>query len=76
MDSPLTGATRLAAKGPGSETGQAATAHGSSGTKGDSGATALGGKRTEPGRPVTHKDIVAGRIPAKNGYTAPAVQIR
>ncbi|MCX4783525.1 putative T7SS-secreted protein [Streptomyces sp. NBC_01264] len=62
--------------GPGSTQGQAITAYGPSGIKGESGAEALGGKPTDPGRPITHEDIVEGRIPAKGGYMAPAVQIR
>ncbi|MER6561661.1 putative T7SS-secreted protein [Streptomyces sp. NPDC001027] len=63
--------------GPGTTQGQAITAYGPSGIKGDSGATALGGKPTDPGAPVTHEDIVNGRIPAKDGrFQPPAVQIR
>ncbi|CAM5259071.1 Type IV secretion protein Rhs OS=Streptomyces aurantiogriseus OX=66870 GN=GCM10010251_44330 PE=4 SV=1 [Streptomyces aurantiogriseus] len=62
--------------GPGSEAGQAITAYGPSGIKGDSGATALGGKPTDPGAPVTHEDIVEGRIPSKDGFMPPAVQIK
>lgn len=48
----------------------------SSGVLGDSGARATGGLPTDPGSPMTHSDIVEGRIPAKNGSMAPAVQIR
>lgn len=66
----------VVAKGPGSEAGQAVTAYGSSGIKGDSGATALGGKPTDPGRPVAHEDIVEGKIPSKDGFMPPAVRIR
>ncbi|GGS28620.1 type IV secretion protein Rhs [Streptomyces humidus] len=63
--------------GLGSTQGQAITAYGPSGIKGESGATALGGKPTDPGAPVTHEDIVNGRIPAKDGrFQPPAVQIR
>uniref|UniRef100_UPI0006262825 putative T7SS-secreted protein n=1 Tax=Streptomyces odonnellii TaxID=1417980 RepID=UPI0006262825 len=62
--------------GPGNTQGQAITAYGPSGIKGESGAAALGGKPTDPGAPVTHEDIVEGKIPAKGGYMAPAVQIR
>ncbi|MEU3252694.1 putative T7SS-secreted protein [Streptomyces sp. NPDC006997] len=63
--------------GPGQTQGQAITAYGPSGIKGESGATALGGKPTDPGAPVTHEDIVNGRIPAKDGrFQPPAVQIR
>ncbi|MET7617230.1 RHS repeat-associated core domain-containing protein [Streptomyces sp. NPDC005408] len=63
-------------KGPGSEAGQAVTAYGPSGIKGDSGVTALGGKPTDPGAPVTHEDIVKGRIPSKDGFMPPAVKIK
>ncbi|WKV75990.1 DUF6531 domain-containing protein [Streptomyces sp. PCS3-D2] len=56
--------------------GNAITAYGPSGVLGDSGARATGGLPTDPGGPITHTDIVEGRIPAKNGYMAPAVQIR
>ncbi|ARF75817.1 type IV secretion protein Rhs [Kitasatospora albolonga] len=66
----------VVAYGPGSKQGQAITAYGESGIKGDSGAQALGGKPTDPGRPVTHEDIVEGRIPTDGGYLAPAQQIR
>ncbi|MGW2474523.1 putative T7SS-secreted protein [Streptomyces sp. NPDC001665] len=63
--------------GPGTTQGQAITAYGPSGVKGDSGATALGGKPTDAGAPVTHEDIVNGRIPARDGrFQPPAVQIR
>ncbi|MEU9190556.1 RHS repeat-associated core domain-containing protein, partial [Streptomyces sp. NPDC048484] len=63
--------------GPGNTQGQAITAYGPSGVKGDSGVTALGGKPTDPGGPVTHEDIVNGRIPAKDGgFQPPAGQIR
>ncbi|SCK61348.1 RHS repeat-associated core domain-containing protein [Streptomyces sp. AmelKG-E11A] len=63
--------------GPGSTQGQAITAYGPSGVKGDSGVTALGGKPTDPGAAVTHEDIVNGMIPAKDGrFQPPAVQIR
>ncbi|PZH15644.1 type IV secretion protein Rhs [Streptomyces sp. NTH33] len=62
--------------GPSNTQGQAITAYGPSGIKGESGATALGGKPTDPGAPVTHEDIVNGRIPAKDGFMAPAVQIK
>ncbi|MFI1953206.1 putative T7SS-secreted protein [Streptomyces xinghaiensis] len=66
----------VVADGLGNTQGQAITAYGPSGIKGDSGVEALGGKPTDPGAPVTHEDIVEGRIPAKGGYLAPAVQIR
>lgn len=53
----------------------AITAYGESGIKGDSGAQALGGKPMDPGGPVTHEDIVEGRIPTDGSYLAPAQQI-
>ncbi|MET7684036.1 putative T7SS-secreted protein [Streptomyces sp. NPDC005423] len=62
--------------GPGSKQGQVITAYGESGIKGESGAKALGGSPTDPGAPVTHEDIVQGRIPTEDGYLAPAKQIR
>ncbi|GHC93709.1 hypothetical protein GCM10010309_78370 [Streptomyces violaceochromogenes] len=47
------------------------------GREGDSGATALGGKPTDPGAPVTDEAIANGTIPAKNGgFQPPAVRIR
>ncbi|MBB5814385.1 hypothetical protein HNR72_005413 [Streptomyces collinus] len=46
------------------------------GREGDSGATALGGKPTDPGAPVTDEAIANGTIPAKNGgFQPPAVRI-
>lgn len=66
----------VVAYGPGSKQGQAITAYGDSGIKGDSGVKALGGSPTDPGKPVTHEDIVQGTIPADDGYMAPAKQIR
>lgn len=62
--------------GPGAKQGQAITAYGESGIKGESGARALGGSPSDPGKPVTHEDIVEGRIPGKFGNLAPGVQIR
>lgn len=62
--------------GPGAKQGQAITAYGESGIKGDSGAKALGGSPSDPGKPVTHEDVVEGRIPGKFGNLAPGVQIR
>ncbi|WP_370416076.1 putative T7SS-secreted protein [Streptomyces fradiae] len=65
-------------KGVGSQAGQAITAYGPSGVLGESGATAVGNgaKATDIGRPITHEDIVEGRIPGKNGNMPPAVQIK
>ncbi|GGR52421.1 hypothetical protein GCM10010251_81840 [Streptomyces aurantiogriseus] len=34
------------------------------------------GRPTDPGGPITHADVVEARLPAKNGFMAPAVQIR
>ncbi|MFJ5262085.1 putative T7SS-secreted protein [Streptomyces sp. NPDC088387] len=62
--------------GPGSEAGQAITAYGPSGIKGGSGAEALGGKATDPGAPITHQDILDGKIPSKDGTMPKAVQIK
>ncbi|QFZ73772.1 type IV secretion protein Rhs [Streptomyces fagopyri] len=62
--------------GPGSKQGQVITAYGDSGIKGESGFRALGGSPTDPGLPVTHEDIVQGRIPSEDGFLAPAEQIR
>ncbi|MEU4359924.1 putative T7SS-secreted protein [Streptomyces virginiae] len=56
--------------------GNVITAYGSSGIKGPSGALALGGSPTDPGGPITHADVVEGRIPAKNGFQPPAEQVR
>ncbi|MDX6363061.1 MAG: hypothetical protein QOC85_2071, partial [Streptomyces sp.] len=63
-------------RGGGSGPGNAVTAYGPSGIKGESGAQALGGLPTDAGGPITHADILEGRIPAKNGFMAPAEQIR
>jgi RHS repeat-associated protein len=56
--------------------GNVITAYGSSGIKGPSGAQALGGLPSDPGGPITHADVVEGRIPAKNGFMPPAEQVR
>ncbi|MFD7322592.1 putative T7SS-secreted protein [Streptomyces sp. NPDC059875] len=56
--------------------GNVITAYGPSGIKGDSGARSLGGLPSDPGSPITHADVVEGRIPGKNGFMAPAEQIR
>ncbi|MBO1336643.1 putative T7SS-secreted protein [Streptomyces sp. VRA16 Mangrove soil] len=63
-------------EGGGAGAGNAITAYGPSGIKGESGAKALGGLPSDPGSPITHADVVEGRIPAKNGFVAPAEQIR
>jgi hypothetical protein len=55
--------------------GDVVTAYGKSGVKGKSGATVLGGSPTDPGEPVTDLIITEGRIPAKNGFIAPAKKI-
>ncbi|MFG2973694.1 hypothetical protein ACGFYY_11890 [Streptomyces sp. NPDC048331] len=56
--------------------GNVITAYGSSGIKGPSGAEALGGSPTDPGGPITHVDVVEGRIPGKNGFQPPAERVR
>ncbi|MFJ7170200.1 putative T7SS-secreted protein [Streptomyces globosus] len=61
---------------PGNTQGQAITAYGSSGIKGESGAKALGGNPSDPHPPITHEDLVQGKVPFKDGYMAPAKQIR
>ncbi|MFG3384529.1 putative T7SS-secreted protein [Streptomyces sp. NPDC047999] len=66
----------VVARGGGAGGGNVITAYGPSGIKGESGAEALGGLPADPGGPITHADVVEGRIPAKNGYMAPAVQIK
>ncbi|QNE74941.1 type IV secretion protein Rhs [Streptomyces finlayi] len=66
----------VVAHGAGSQSGQAITVYGPSGIKGESGATALGGKATDPGAPITHEDIVGGRIPGKDGFMPPAPWIK
>ncbi|WP_253208363.1 hypothetical protein [Streptomyces sp. YPW6] len=64
-------------KGPGPGAGDAITAYGPSGPRGESGAKAFGGSPDGPGLPVTHDDIVNGDIPDSRGGTlAPAPQIR
>ncbi|AQW49510.1 type IV secretion protein Rhs [Streptomyces hygroscopicus] len=64
-------------KGAGAGAGDVITAYGPSGVKGESGAEALGGSPTDPGHPVTHDDIVNGKIPdTRGGHMAPAKQIR
>ncbi|WP_336113370.1 putative T7SS-secreted protein [Streptomyces sp. PTD9-10] len=65
------------ARGGGAGAGNVVTAYGPSGIKGTSGAEALGGLPTDPGGPITHADVVGGRIPGRNGsFMAPAEQIR
>ncbi|WP_326611647.1 DUF6531 domain-containing protein [Streptomyces scopuliridis] len=66
----------VVSEGGGAGAGNVITAYGPSGIRGDSGVRALGGLPTDPGGPITHADVVEGRIPAKNGYMAPGVQIR
>ncbi|MFD4943043.1 putative T7SS-secreted protein [Streptomyces sp. NPDC058239] len=62
--------------GPGSQAGQAITAYGPSGIKGESGARALGGEATDPGAPITDRDIVEGRIPGGGGFMPRAELLR
>ncbi|WP_073496260.1 putative T7SS-secreted protein [Actinacidiphila paucisporea] len=64
-------------KGGGAGGGDVITGYGPSGIKGDSGAKALGGRPEDPGDPITHDDIINGRIKDTNGnYMPPAIQIR
>ncbi|MGW9368609.1 putative T7SS-secreted protein [Streptomyces xanthophaeus] len=56
--------------------GNVITAYGSSGIKGPSGFEALGGSPSDPGGPITHADVVEGRIPGKTGHQPPAEQVR
>ncbi|WP_405901418.1 hypothetical protein OG242_31550 [Streptomyces sp. NBC_00727] len=64
-------------KGPGAGVGDVITGYGPSGKKGQSGAEALGGSPDDPGPPVTHENIVNGRIPdTKGGFMPPARRIR
>ncbi|MER6138596.1 hypothetical protein ABT174_00855 [Streptomyces sparsogenes] len=64
-------------KGPGAGVGDVITGYGPSGKKGQSGAEALGGSPDDPGPPVTHEDIVNGKIPdTKGGFMPPARRIR
>jgi hypothetical protein len=57
--------------GTGSARGNAITAYGPKGIKGDSGAQALGGQPTDPGGYISHDDIVNGRIPDGKGKFFP-----
>ncbi|MGW1185175.1 hypothetical protein ACWD7Y_14515 [Streptomyces drozdowiczii] len=64
-------------KGPGAGVGDVITGYGPSGKKGPSGAKALGGSPDDPGSPVTHEDIVNGRIPdTEGGFMPPARRIQ
>ncbi|MET9436680.1 hypothetical protein [Streptomyces sp. NPDC006551] len=64
-------------KGPGAGVGDVITGYGPSGKKGKSGAEAVGGSPDDPGPPVTHEDIVNGKVPdTKGGYMPPARRIR
>ncbi|MFD7921629.1 putative T7SS-secreted protein [Streptomyces sp. NPDC059740] len=58
-------------EGKGSKAGNLITSYGPSGPRMESGAKALGGSPSDPGLPVTHDDIVKGRIPAPGGTTLP-----
>ncbi|MFJ6444018.1 hypothetical protein [Streptomyces sp. NPDC091649] len=64
-------------KGPGAGAGDVITGYGPSGKKGPSGVKAFGGSPEDPGPPVTHEDIVNGKIPdTKGGFMPPARPIR
>ncbi len=59
----------------GSSKGNAITAYGRSGIKGNSGATALGGLPSDPAPAITYQIIVEGKIPSKTGFIPPATQV-
>ncbi|WP_149179845.1 putative T7SS-secreted protein [Streptomyces sp. TRM49041] len=61
-------------KGAGAGAGDVITGYGPSGIKGESGVKALGGNVDDPGAPITHDDIVNGRIPDGRGGTLPAAK--
>ncbi|MEU5596272.1 putative T7SS-secreted protein [Streptomyces sp. NPDC020298] len=61
-------------KGAGAGAGDVITGYGPSGIKGESGVKALGGNVDDPGAPITHDDIVNGRIPDGSGGTMPAAK--
>ncbi|MBV9025424.1 MAG: hypothetical protein JO362_16900 [Streptomycetaceae bacterium] len=64
-------------KGPGAGAGDVITGYGPSGIKGETGVKAVGGSVDDPGPPVTHDDIVNGKVPSSKGGTMPpAKQIR
>ncbi len=58
-----------------SNAGNVITAYGSSGLKGESGATILGGLPGDSGIAVTQEMIFTGQIPAKGGFFPPATQL-
>jgi len=59
----------------GSSKGNAITAYGKSGIKGNSGATALKGLPTDPAPPITFQMVIDGKIPTKGGFIPPATQV-
>ncbi|MGW5428990.1 DUF6531 domain-containing protein [Streptomyces sp. NPDC004059] len=61
-------------KGAGAGAGDVITGYGPSGIKGESGVKALGGNVDDPGAPITHDDIVNGRIPDGRGGALPAAK--
>ncbi|MFC8535743.1 hypothetical protein ACFUJY_17530 [Streptomyces sp. NPDC057249] len=64
-------------KGPGAGAGDVITGYGPSGKKGETGAKALGGSPDDPQPPVTHEDIVNGKIrDTKGGHLPAARRIR
>ncbi|WP_307822006.1 DUF6531 domain-containing protein [Streptomyces coffeae] len=64
-------------KGAGAGAGDVITGYGPSGRKGTSGVDATGGSPDDPGTPISHDDIVNGKIPnTKGGYLNPAKQIK
>ena len=62
------GAQPEAARAGQARPGQAITAYRPPGARGQTGVDTLGGEPTGVGSPVTHKDIVEGRIPAEKGF--------
>ncbi|WP_203601341.1 hypothetical protein [Streptomyces sp. SID9727] len=64
-------------KGPGAGAGDVITGYGPSGKKGETRAKALGGSPDDPQPPVTHEDIVNGKIrDTKGGHLPAARRIR
>lgn len=55
----------------GSRRGQVVTSYGSSGPRGESGASIFGGCPSDPGLPISPADIESGQVPAAGGGTLP-----
>lgn len=58
----------------GGKKGQVITAYGSSGVKGSSGVSALGGSASDPAPAVTHEMIINGKVPGDGGSFLPAAK--